>query len=140
MLSHLFGQGTISAELMLTSHEFRAGALTMVREALLVRRPLLNAQEKAALEMLVTAAPRPHQARIVYAIATHWNGSALATVLPFFSKINLRAHASALIRQGYQVQYAEIEKPLKADSSAPVPRRPKRRPKSADPSEVKSDT
>jgi uncharacterized protein (TIGR04141 family) len=130
-MSHLFAQGTVSAELLLTSHEFRAGALARLHAAITARQPSLPPSTVTPLERLFAAAPEPQQLAVIYAIAADWKNDSLSETLPFFSKINLRAHTRALHRQGYRVMYAPIDHQSQDDGSqTAAPHKRRRRAKS----------
>ena len=84
-LSHLFAQGVVSAELVLTSGQFRERALAKINEAIVACGGDLDPHDAASLRSAFEAQPRPGALRVVYAIAALWDGKPLARVLPFFS-------------------------------------------------------
>ena len=103
-LSHLFAQGTVSADLLLMSREYR--------------EKTIEAIEKAAQSKGVRSDPfmtfdvdsvTPSRHEIVYGIIESWNGRSLTEALPFFSKVNLRRHSEDLRRMGYRVSYRKID-------------------------------
>lgn len=103
-LSHLFAQGSVSADLLLMSQPFR--------------ERVIEAIQKAAAAKGVSPAPFltfdaggivPSRYEIVYGIIDPWKGRALVDALPFFSKVNLRRHTEDLRRMGYRVSYRRID-------------------------------
>lgn len=103
-LSHLFAQGLVSADLLLTSDEFRR-----------VARRRIQAQEHQKgvgndFSQLISEDEgiTPSEFTVVYAIAAKWKNRALADALPFFSKVNLRRQARDLRRMGFGVAYRRI--------------------------------
>lgn len=109
-LSHLFAQGSVSADLLLMSPEFRRKFDVKIEAA-----EDLRAEEEDDDDFKnrfprfedKTVDPRDHE--IVYAVVAVWKGRSLVDALPFFSKINLRRHIEELRRMGYTVTFAQIE-------------------------------
>lgn len=109
-LSHLFAQGSVSADLLLMSQDFRT-ALDKKIEAAEIERAEATGdngfKNRFPRTTAKTVNPKDHE--IVYAVAASWKGRTLAQALPFFSKINLRRHVEELTRMGYKVTFAQIE-------------------------------
>jgi uncharacterized protein (TIGR04141 family) len=91
LLSHLFAQGSVSGELMLTDTEFRQ----KVREVLPVTHLAKVPVEK----------PSPDEYRVVFAVIST---SDRPLSLPFFSRLSLRHAARRLRGFGYEVVLAKI--------------------------------
>lgn len=109
-LSHLFAQGSVSADLLLMSPEFRRKFDAKITAAENLRVNQSNDEGfKGKFQRFkdVNVDPRKHE--IVYAVAAQWKGRKLVEALPFFSKINLRRHVEELRRMGYSVTFAKIE-------------------------------
>ena len=109
-LSHLFAQGSVSADLLLMSRDFRTK----------IDKVIVAAEDERAHatgdDAFKKRFPRfdgkvvdPKDHEIVYAVVAEWRGRELAEALPFFSKINLRRHVETLNRMGYKVTFAKIE-------------------------------
>ena len=108
-LSHLFAQGSVSADLFLTSREYREAT-----------RDVIRAQESARADLTGDDAfvgrfsgfdvegIRSADYVVVYGIIAKWGDRSVAEALPFFSKVNLRRHATDLHRMGYSVEMARI--------------------------------
>ena len=96
-LSHLFGQGVISAEVFYSDSEFRRR----------LRDKAGSEISAAARELLPTERPNPSEWEVVYAVIadarTEWPAS-----LPFFSQLNFRNSADRLSRLGFNVSIARI--------------------------------
>ena len=100
-LSHLFAQGLVSADLLLTSDEFRTEAREKISSLERQRRfSRLFPQNRG-----ITAS----EFTVVYGIVAPWENRSLAEALPFFSKINLRRYIRDLKRMGYKVAYRAIQ-------------------------------
>ena len=95
-LSHLFGQGTVSAELLLRDDSFRRS----VRSTLRKLKPDLS-------RLVPTSRPRASDYQVVYAIITDGNRK-WPDCLPFFSQLYLRQNARRLRDFGYNVLLARI--------------------------------
>lgn len=109
-LSHLFAQGSVSADLLLMSPEFRRKLDIQIKAAENLRAEQTKDdvfKGKFRRFKDVNVDPRNHE--IVYAIAAQWKSRKLVEALPFFSKINLRRHVEELRRMGYNVTFAKIE-------------------------------
>lgn len=109
-LSHLFAQGSVSADLFLMSPEYREKTFAMVQEAEQDRADetgdngFIGRFSRFSVDAIQ---PRNHE--VVYAVVAKWRGRTAAQALPFFSKVNLRRHISDLRRMGYPVSFARIE-------------------------------
>jgi len=98
-LSHLFAQGYVSAELLVSDNDFRRGAATRVSEI---------AGDRAAEFPRLDGAVRPPM-EVVYGVIAQWfSNDSIASRLPFFSKVNLRRHVQELIGRGFAVSFARI--------------------------------
>lgn len=96
-LSHLFAQGTTSAEAFVSDPSFRAG--TRVRIA---------GSPCATMELLPDQQPKTADYSVVYAVVTPSTGP-LVQSLPFLSRVNL-SHAFRRLRSwGYDVAVARID-------------------------------
>nr|WP_279613457.1 TIGR04141 family sporadically distributed protein [Burkholderia pyrrocinia] len=91
-LSHLFAQGSVSAETFMRHEEFRVKLNEKLPATIKLHDPL--------------ARPRAENYRIVYAIATT---KELPKELPFFSKITLKNAIIGLNGLGFQVALARID-------------------------------
>ena len=97
-LSHLFGQGYVSSELLLQSREYREKVREKIGDAEPAFRDLFNVDGEVSANW-----------EVVYAIVGKWDGAKPVDKLPFFSKVNLRKHATALRNLGFTVTYARVE-------------------------------
>ena len=104
-LSHLFAQGSVSADLWHMSEEFRLATRDKILEAEVEYGIPTGRFSKFSPGDSIS----PDQWTVVYAIVAKWNGEPLERRLPFFSKVNLRRHVEDLRRAGYQVAYACVE-------------------------------
>ena len=94
-LSHLFSQGTVSAEAFIGDSQFRCDAG-------------LLAQGTPCAALLNATQPTTADYTVVYGVAVSGNGS-FPDSLPFFSRVTL-AHAARLLRTwGFQVATARIQ-------------------------------
>ena len=96
-LSHLFGQGFVSAELLVDNEIFRA----RVREKIGSAYP--NFQNLFPKGRIATAGWE-----VVYAIIGPWNNESPSSKLPFFSKVNLREVRRRLRLMGFEVTLARV--------------------------------
>ncbi len=103
-LSHLFSQGYVSGDLFVTSHEYRTAVAAEIAAA---------EADKGSGPIFTNAldfqAPDPAAIEVVYAVVANWNGDSVVDRLPFFSKVNLRRHATDLRRLGYEVTFKRID-------------------------------
>jgi uncharacterized protein (TIGR04141 family) len=97
MLSHLFGQGTVSAELFLRDDTFRDSL-----------RTVLKSQKPNLSSLVPKNRPMTSDYEVVYAIITDgqrkWPDS-----LPFFSQLYIRQNARRLRDFGYRVLLSRIK-------------------------------
>lgn len=101
-LSHLFGQGAVSGELLFDP-EFRSVAAERARKE----------QEEAGLgtDFAATLPGTDGDGRrrvVVYAVIADWNGRSLVEAVPFFSRVNLRNHVERLRALGYDVYFNPV--------------------------------
>lgn len=109
-LSHLFAQGAVSADLLVSDKSFRQKLHEVVRgaeEARCVAEGKPDYRERFA--KYDSEAVKTSDIEIVYAVLGDWSTSSLPTWLPFFSKVNLHRHVRELRRMGFQVSLAQIE-------------------------------
>jgi len=109
-LSHLFAQGSVSADLLLMSEEYREKTDDMITKAEVDRVALATDESfNGKFPRFSGKAVNPRNHEVVFAVAAKWAGRELAEALPFFSKVNLRRHVEDLTRMGYPVSFARIE-------------------------------
>jgi uncharacterized protein (TIGR04141 family) len=96
-LSHLFGQGYVSSELLVDSQQYRAAI-----------RDRIGAAHPAFQNLFPDARIVPVDWEVVYGIVGTWDGAPPSQKLPFFSKINLRHNTRRLRRIGFNVTVARI--------------------------------
>jgi uncharacterized protein (TIGR04141 family) len=107
-LSHLFSQGYVSAELLLTNLEFRVGAAQRIRQAIGDRgadHTALGGDVDYFGDTPIDAA----QFEITFAIVADWGKAKLADRLPFFSKVNLRRTVDDLQSRRFKVTHARVQ-------------------------------
>jgi uncharacterized protein (TIGR04141 family) len=110
-LSHLFGQGYVSSELLVGSVEYRAAVRERIRS---IEKADRQATGNSALshehfeEFFPDSAVSPVNFEIVYAIVEDWRQRTLLD-LPFFSKVNLRKQCRGLRRLGFRVTYSPVK-------------------------------
>lgn len=107
-LSHLFSQGFVSGDLLVTSSEYRDACVKKIDDAANERMPG-NASYRNQFNFIQADAVSPSEIEVVYAIAANWNGRSLVEALPFFSKVNLRRFSKDLRRLGYRVTHSRID-------------------------------
>lgn len=105
LLSHLFAQGLVSADLLLTNEAFRRGARDRIAEAVSADPKTVELED---FEFFDEAALDPTRFEIVYAIVADWRGDDLVARLPFFSKVNLRRCVEELRRRRFSVTHLRI--------------------------------
>jgi uncharacterized protein (TIGR04141 family) len=107
VLSHLFAQGAVSADLLVKSPDFREQAVQRIQA---IERAALRSGhgEQDRFSRRFTGAFRAADHEVVYAIIGPWEGRSL-TALPFFSKVNLRRHHENLASMHFKVSYAPVE-------------------------------
>jgi uncharacterized protein (TIGR04141 family) len=98
-LSHLFAQGTVSAELLQEDDMFRNATIAKIAS--------LTADTR--YELFESDVMRTDEFHIVYAIVAPWRGRSLAQALPFFSKTNLRRSIESLQSRGYRTSCSMID-------------------------------
>jgi uncharacterized protein (TIGR04141 family) len=111
-LSHLFGQGYVSADLFQMSQKYREAMLEQIQAAEADREKIRKPDEPSFIGRFSTLPPVGTPERkyeIVYAIIAPWDSKGLVDALPFFSKVNLRLHAENLRRIGYKVTYKRVQ-------------------------------
>ncbi len=108
-LSHLFGQGTVSADLFLMSRGYRDVTLNRIREVE-DERAVAEGDDgyRGRFSTFDPAGITPSNYEVVYAIIAKWDGREFVDALPFFSKVHLRRHIDGLRRLGYRVSYKRI--------------------------------
>src|SRR6266511_1510844 len=109
VLSHLFAQGAVSADLLVKSPDFREQAVQRVQAAERAAHQSGDG-EPDRFSQQFTGAFRAADHEVVYAIIGPWEGRPL-TALPFFSKVNLRRHHENLVSMHFNVSYAAVESP-----------------------------
>ena len=95
-LSHLFAQGRVSAEALLSDVTFRDSA-----------RKLLGSKASSLLNHIPTGRPDPTKYQVVFGIIK--GGLGWKRSLPFFSQLHLVRTAEALRRLGFEVRLERIE-------------------------------
>jgi uncharacterized protein (TIGR04141 family) len=108
-LSHLFAQGAVSAELLLTMSEFRAAAMETIA-AVDSRRSEENraATPLQQFKLFREEGLSPADHAIVYAVVGPWDSADLADKLPFFSKVNLLRSLERVERLGFNASFRRI--------------------------------
>ena len=110
-LSHLFAQGLVSADLYLTSQDFRDAVRNRIEGAEQARA--VAEGDPAFVGRFVGAlnfnAPEPRRIEVVYAVIARWNKRTPSEALPFFSKVNLRRTVGELRRVGYNTSFHRVE-------------------------------
>jgi uncharacterized protein (TIGR04141 family) len=97
-LSHLFSQGSVSADVFLRDSVARRQV-----------RAKLTALGKAAYVALIpTARPTPAQYEVIYAVITK-DSTAWPPPLPFFSAVNLMHHANRIQNLGFRVSLQHVK-------------------------------
>ena len=95
-LSHLFAQGSVSAEILLGDKEFRKKARTVLRKV------SLGLQDSVPLDSF-----KSDGVEVVYLILGE-DSSSLKSNLPFFSKVNLSKAFENLSQRGFEVSIAGV--------------------------------
>lgn len=99
-LSHLFAQGSVSAELLQMNSEFRQRAHERVVEC---------ADELGRFDFFDTETFAPAEFRVVYAVMAPWAGRDAADAFPFFAKVNLRNVVEQLRSRGFGVSLRPVD-------------------------------
>ena len=103
-LSHLFAQGSTSAEAILGDHEFRQSAREKLKE--------VGADE----DLIPLSKPKGVDYEVVYLLLGE-DPSSVVDNLPFFSKINLSRTLDNLQQKGFAVSIGGAPKLVKDDGS-----------------------
>lgn len=119
-LSHLFGQGAVSGDLLLMNRSFREATLEKITTAEKEKLESGKASRLGRFASFSSDAVIPNRHQIVYAVIAKWKQRTPAQGLPFFSKVNLRRHAEDLRRMGYQVAFKRIEVVTKPATKRPT--------------------
>jgi uncharacterized protein (TIGR04141 family) len=98
-LSHLFSQGTTSAELIHDDEAFRGQVQKKVTE-LSGDNSFAFFDEKGIV---------PSSFTVTFAVIGDWKSQTVAERLSFFSKVNLRRAVTDLRRRGYQVAFQPVD-------------------------------
>jgi uncharacterized protein (TIGR04141 family) len=107
-LSHLFSQGFVSGDLLVSSEDYRKECVQKINAAAEKRKPG-NEAYRNKFNFIEKDSVKPAEIEIVYAIVAKWNGRSLVESLPFFSKVNLRRLGRDLRKLGYSVKYLKID-------------------------------
>jgi uncharacterized protein (TIGR04141 family) len=107
-LSHLFSQGFVSGDLLVTNVDYRMACVKKIDEAAQERKPG-DTSYRDQFNFIQTNSVDPSEIEVVYAIAAKWKQRSLAEALPFFSKVNLRRFSQDLRRMGYKVTHSRID-------------------------------
>jgi len=115
-LSHLFNQGTVSAELFRESVAYRLAVRAKLEEAEQDRADTTGDQSfvgkfSGALDAAKDVTPADYT--VVYAIVADWGSRSFVEALPFFSMLTLRQQVKSLKRMGYRVAYSQVKAPAK---------------------------
>lgn len=108
-LSHLFGQGYVSGDLLRTSPEYRQAVLEKVESAINEREKSGDPACRERFKNIDFKNIQPSDYTVVYAIAAPWQDRSPVEALPFFSKVNLRNYSNNLQRLGFKVAYKRVE-------------------------------
>ncbi len=98
-LSHLFGQGFVSANLLQADSIFRQSTHQKVKE--------LGGND--AFDFFDVASLPTIDFEVIFAILAAWRGRTIAGALPFFSKVNLERTASDLLNRGFRMSLAQVD-------------------------------
>jgi uncharacterized protein (TIGR04141 family) len=109
-MSHLFSQGVVSADLLVTSRDFREKSLEHVRRVASKKaRGKRAAYVLSKFQLFEAGGMKPWEHRIVFAILDRrWNGKLLSNGLSFFSRVNLRRTVEDVRRLGYEVAVRRV--------------------------------
>lgn len=110
-LSHLFSQGSVSGELLVSDASYRSDLRDLVRTLEDDRAARDPAFQVGVYECISPDAAERFAHEVVFAIITRWKGRKPVDVLPFFSKLNLRQRAETLTRLGFRVSIATVDHP-----------------------------
>lgn len=101
-LSHLFSQGTTSAELIHDNEEFRV----------LVQEKVHELAGDDAYAFFDKTGIRTSEFRVVFGVIADWRNRKPSEALPFFSKLNLRRTVRDLTRRGFRVGFQRVKQAL----------------------------
>lgn len=99
-LSHLFSQGSVSAELFFQVPEFRSELKNVLRKD--------NFNQH--IKLVPDGKPLPSDYHVVYAIIAKFGKNGVPPELPFFSAVNLYQHHERLKRLGVNVSVRYVSK------------------------------
>lgn len=107
-LSHLFSQGSVSADLLARSPGFRGEVKALIGQ---IEGERLSEPGFAPgyCPQLKTDSFRANSFEVVYVIVAKWQGRTLSSGLPFFSKVNLRQRIEDLRAMDFRVSCALVE-------------------------------
>ena len=100
-LSHLFAQGSVSAEILLGDKEFRKKARTVLKKV------SSGLQDSVSLDNF-----KSDGVEVVFLILGE-DSASLKSNLPFFSKVNLSKTFENLSQRGFKVTISGVDKELK---------------------------
>lgn len=103
LLSHLFSQAAVSGELLIIDDEFKSKLKDVIKTAAVKK----NNADITQYQFMYTNF-QPSVCTIVLGIITTKPYGNLSKILPFFSKINLRAFCKSYQRMGYKYEIAQI--------------------------------
>ena len=107
-LGHLFWQGFVSAELLLSDPAYRKQVIEKIGTAAEERAVAAgDASFPTRFDIVAEDAVAAADQEVVFAMIGNWNGAGLES-LPFFSKIALREMVSELDLRGVKVTIALI--------------------------------
>jgi uncharacterized protein (TIGR04141 family) len=107
-LSHLFSQGAVAGELLITSETFRTELRDVIGEVEAERQLADPEFQRGMADLISVEAPSRFAHEVVFAIIASWGDRPVTAVLPFFSKLNLRQRADELNRLGLKVAVARV--------------------------------
>lgn len=109
LLSHLFSQGAVSAELLAALPAFREEALKVIETAEESRiKEASDTSFRGRFQSFKPDALVPKEHPVVFGVIAEWKGSGLERI-PFFSKVNLRRSVERLHELGFDSFYKRIE-------------------------------
>jgi uncharacterized protein (TIGR04141 family) len=103
-LSHLFGQGYISAETIHAGPDLRSAVREKIEE-----QARMQKKDISRFSDLVADSFSTSRLTVVYAILADWKGKEPQRRMPFFSKVNLRHHTQQIRRMGFHVAFAAVD-------------------------------
>jgi uncharacterized protein (TIGR04141 family) len=96
-LSHLFSQGSVSAQLLQDDDDFRIEAAAIAEEV-----------SGGRWDFFLVPTIQPSTFKVVYAIVADWRSRSLSEALPLFSKVNLRSFAQQLRARYFRVGCCQV--------------------------------